>query len=136
VGMATVRSFGQPPPKWSRSDLSLPFFFLHAGERRRRRWVPLRRGRARQRAGAVRFPASLANPGRFHLPSSKVPPASALLPSGAPVRVALSRRIQRLPLLPLLSTNDLNCNLIMSHECFDRNAYCQLLRCFQEQMVL
>jgi hypothetical protein len=120
VGMAAVRSFGQPPPKWSRSDLSLPFFFLHASERRRWRRVPLRHGGARQRAGAVRFPASLADSGRFLPPSSKVPPATALLPSGAPARAALSRRIQRLTLLPLLSTNDLDCNLIMSHECFDR----------------
>jgi hypothetical protein len=120
VGVTAIRSFGQPTPKWSRSDLSLPFFLLHAGERRRRRRVPLRRGGARRRANEVRFPASLADLGRFLPPSSKVPLATALLPSGAPARAALCRRIQRLPLLPLLSTNDLNCNLIMSHECFDR----------------
>jgi hypothetical protein len=51
------------------------------------------------------------------LKAAKSPLVTALLPSGAP---ALCRRIQRLPLLPLLSTNSLNCNLIMSHECFDR----------------
>jgi hypothetical protein len=71
-------------------------------------------------------------------PSSKQqssPPTTALLPSGAPAGAALCWRIQRLPLLPLLTTNSLNCNLIMSHECFDRRRR-QLLRYFQEQMVV
>lgn len=92
-------------------------------------------------AGQGRGPARLHSPPALQiqavsfLQAAKSPPATALLPSGAPARAALCRRIQRLPLLPLLTTNSLNCNLIMSHECFDRRCR-QLLRCFQEQMVV
>jgi hypothetical protein len=91
VGMP--RSPASPPPKRSTRDLSLPFFVLHAVDQRRRRRVPRRRGGTTSRAGA-------ADPGRFLPPSIKVhcphPPTNALLPSGAPARAALGRRIQRL----------------------------------------
>jgi hypothetical protein len=89
---------GQPPPKWSTRVLYLPFFVLHLVDRRRRRRVPRRRGEARPRAGVAPFLASAADPDHFLPPSIKVhpPPENALLPSGAPARAALGRRIQRL----------------------------------------
>jgi hypothetical protein len=54
-------------------------------------------------------------------PSSKQqsPPGDRLAPIRHPCSSG-SMLADPLPLLPLLSTNDLNCNLIMSHECFDR----------------
>jgi hypothetical protein len=59
-------------------------------------------------------------PATFDSPPALQIQVVSFLPSGTPARAALCLQIQRLPLLPLLSTNDLYCNLIMSHECFDR----------------